>query len=525
MRPFLARAVAACCAVLALSAVAPAVAPAASYSVWSCRDQSGVPASAAAWSAGPDQSGTTDTCAGGGSLRAALLRGDGPAGLVRGFRFLLPAGATISAYRLELAAQTAASNDPATYQAGVAADAPLTVAAIDAGCPASGCTFGNPAAPLDPGNLLIRDTDSGGLVVGVRCGSVLGCAPAEEDTTRAEVRLFRSRVDIRDDALPSIAPGTVTTDATSGLATVAADVSDAGGGVAAVALQIDGVEVVRTATRTCREPYTGPAPCPGLVNAGFSIDAAALAAGVHDVRVRGIDAAGNVITGPSMSLTAVPRPSTAVIVAGPAPLTPAPVVITVARSRIDLGASAPAVTGFVRTPAGAPVAGARVVVRSRALGVYRSALRDEPALTTDAAGRFSMPVAAPSRVLRLGVDDTAFRAGDPVEVDLLQSLRIVVRVSDRALKNGDTMTLRAAIAGAGGGARGKVALVQTIVGGRWSTVASLQADRAGRAVWRYRFRGTTRPARYRFRVRVERAGDAWPWPTTHSPAVTVAVAP
>ena len=55
--------------------------------------------------------------------------------------------------------------------------------------------------------------------------------------------------------------------------------------------------------------------------------------------------------------------------------------------------------------------------------------------------------------------------------------------------------------------------------------SSLEADRTGRAVWRYRFRTTTRPARYRFRVRVERAGDVWPWPTTDSPVVSVAVAP
>ena len=160
-----------------------------------------------------------------------------------------------------------------------------------------------------------------------------------------------------------------------------------------------------------------------------------------------------------------------------------------------------------------------------AYGVYRSVQRKERELTTDAAGRFSLPVAAPSRILRLDVDDTAHRAVDPLEVDLLQRLKITVKVPDRSLHNGSRMTLRALIDGAGAGAAGKVVLVQSIVGGEWATVASVQAGRDGTAIWRYRFRGTTRPALYRFRVRVERAGDVWPWPTTNSAPVIVAVAP
>ncbi len=526
MGPRVVRAASVCAAVIGLGALVPASAPAASYAVWSCRGPEGTALPTRAWSAGLDPAGTSDTCADAGSLRATLLAGDSQSGLVRGFRFLLPAGTTISGYRLELAASTEASGNPAAFQAGVAADAPLAVAGIDAGCPASGCTFGTLGSPLDPGNLLTRDADSHGLVVGVRCGGVVGCPRTEDDTApRAQVRLFRSRVDLRDDALPAVAPGTVTTDAATALATVAADVSDAGGGVAAVALQVDGVEVERTATRTCREPYTLPAPCPGLVAAGFVIDASALAAGTHDVRVRGVDAAGNIITGPPMALAAAARPGATVTIDRPVPIAPAPVVITTAGATVDLGGAGPKVTGVVRTPAGASVAGAKVVVRSRAFGVFRSVVRRERELTTDAAGRFSFPVAAPSRILRLDVDDTTHRAVDPIEVDLLQRLKITVQVPDRSLHNGSRMTLRALIGGAGAGTAGKVVLVQSIVGGAWSTVASLQARRDGSAVWRYRFRGTTRPALYRFRVRVERAGDVWPWPTANSAPVIVAVAP
>ena len=85
------------------------------------------------------------------------------------------------------------------------------------------------------------------------------------------------------------------------------------------------------------------------------------------------------------------------------------------------------------------------------------------------------------------------------------------------------MTLHADVDGAGRGARGKGALVQAIVDGRWTTVEELTLNDSGGATWRYRFRGTTRSAVYRFRVRVPTAGDVWPWPTTDSPVLRVRV--
>ena len=166
-----------------------------------------------------------------------------------------------------------------------------------------------------------------------------------------------------------------------------------------------------------------------------------------------------------------------------------------------------------------------MIVRSRPFGVRRSKRRTERTLTTDPAGRFSMPAGVVSRLLELDVDDAAHRARDQVEVELLNRLRIAAAVPGRVLRNGSVMNLRADIRGAGAGTLGKVVLMQAVVGGRWTTVASLTADDDGRAVWRYRFRGTTRPAIYRFRVQVERAGDVWPWPTTTSEVLRVAVRP
>ncbi len=166
-----------------------------------------------------------------------------------------------------------------------------------------------------------------------------------------------------------------------------------------------------------------------------------------------------------------------------------------------------------------------MIVSSHPLGVRRSPWRVERRLTADEAGRFTMAAGPVSRLLQLDVDDRDHRAVRPIEVELLNRLRVRVARSGSGLRNGSRMKLRVDVDGAGRGSSGKVALVQAVVGRRWATVDSLTLNSAGRAVWRYRFRGTTRRAVYRFRVRVERAGDVWPWPTTDSRVLRVPVRP
>jgi hypothetical protein len=105
-------------------------------------------------------------------------------------------------------------------------------------------------------------------------------------------------------------------------------------------------------------------------------------------------------------------------------------------------------------------------------------------------------------------------------------LKVTLERRKGKLRNGSQMTLDARIAGAGpGAATGRVILVQAIVRGRWQTVESLKAGPLGRATWRYRFTGTTRPAVYRFRAVAPGGGEAWPWETTTSAVERVPVRP
>jgi hypothetical protein len=546
--------IAAALSVLAL-AFACVSAQAASYTVWSCRGPDGKPLGTQAWSAGDERGAVADTCADGGALQAHLSSSGEDAGHERGFRFALPAGASISGYRIHLYAATAKAFYEQALQAGLDHDAALSFGDVDAGCPGAGCVFGTPDDPLAEANLAkAGELDSRGLVAGVRCGGWLGCRVPEigdallqgGPDVLAELRLFRSEVDVRDDRPPVL--GTPAGDLVGGAtltgdsASVTFGAGDEGGGVASLALLVDGDEVARRdAGGACAKPFTDPLPCPSSLDATLTASLTALADGAHSAALRATDAAGNVTTGEPIAFTvgtAEPEPPAppGQPPAGPpqtvvverivtVPVAPQPVTIDGVRERVDISREGAVVSGLVKDAAGAPLAGAKVLVRSRPFGVRRARSRAERTLTTGADGRFSMPAGERSRLLILDVDDSAHRAREQVEVELLHRLRVVAVVGDRNLRNGQRMTLRADITGAGGGAEDKVVLVQAVVGGRWATVQSLTADDEGRAIWRYRFRGTTRPAIYRFRLRVERAGDVWPWPTTNSPVLRVKVRP
>ena len=521
---------------------ATAPASAASYTVWSCRGPVGVPVSTQAWAPGDGSDATHDSCAQGGSLRARLTAGDDSPWTARGYRFLLPAGAVITGYRIHLHASTAQSHWGHAYQAGIDDDVGLSAGAVDAGCLTSGCVYGVADEPLADVNLVARaGVERHALVLAVRCSGLFGCFGRDAAKTLADARIFRSQVDLRDDSAPLLGAASgalVGGQSLTGTADVSFGASDIGGGVAALSLLIDGIQSARHAPGgSCAQPFTVAAPCPDQLGMTFLVDASKLAAGPHTARLQAVDAAGNTTTGPPIAFTAAaaslppappPAPPPAVIerrVEVPVAMAPRAVRIEPERSRVELPGGGAAITGIVRSAEGSPADGVRVTVRSRPFGVRHYKLRAERFVTTDAAGRFSVPAGTTSRLVVLDVDDATHRAEEPAEVELLQRLRVAAQVRDRDLRNGSSMTLRASIDGAGGGVAGRTVLIQAIVGGRWSTVQSLMADASGDAVWRYRFRGTTRRASYRFRVRVENAGDAWPWPTTTSAVVRVEVAP
>ena len=530
-------------AALCLPAGAPAAAPApVTYTVHSCRGPEGDPVATRAWQGDIGDTGVTDACAKGGALTVEAAGPSGGPALLSGVRFAAPPGTAIAGYRIHL---TAATRDAPTWkhlEAGLAVGSFVGLPPIIAGCTDPGCTFGDEGDPLSDDNLV---TASGlpvsGLVLAATCvhGS---CEPPDPDpepgAVAARARLWSSAVDVVDPAAPVLgtpsgsllAPGPV-----SGRASVSVPASDAGGGVASVVLRVDGAERARLdAGGDCAQPYVIAAPCPATLPASLELDTRTLADGPHAAELVVTDAAGRTAASGPLSFS-VANTGTGTGGAGSAggagptivvTADPARAEIAVDRTRFTLPARGARITGSVRRRDGAPAAGAQLVVRSRRFGADAPRPADERTLRADASGRFSMPLGTTPRRLTIVLDDPGYRSAESDEVQVRGDLRVVLKAVGRGLRNGSTVTLDARLSGAGDGASGgRPVLVQALVGGRWATVDSVEAQRNGRATWRYRFRSTTRATVYRFRVRVPRGGADWPWPATTSRAVSVRVRP
>ena len=403
---------------------------------------------------------------------------------------------------------------------------------IDAGCVAVNCTFGDSDQPLADKNLLSdKELDLSDLDVATVCDKPLGCSVLGGSGALARVRMFRSEVDIRDDDMPVLLePAGLPSEGqvVSASSLVTFDASDGGGGVMSAGLLVDGNEVAhQDAGGACREPFVRAAPCPAQLTAALPLTISSLSPGTHTVtrarRRRGgqrrDERAGHVhgCTSAADGRRARRRGSGGGRQARDDPPD---------RDRIALPAKGRrTIAGVVQDETGRLLPGVNVSVRSRPFGVKRAKLRLERTVTTDAFGRFTAPAGVTSRLVILDVNDSANRALEPVEVSVLKRLKVGILTRNPSLRNGSTLMLRASVSGAGSGASGKVVLVQAFVEGRWTTVDSLSAGANGRALWRYRFRSTTRRTGYRFRVMVERAGDVWPWPTTTSRVLRVEVSP
>lgn len=512
-----------------------ASADAAGYTVWSCRGPEGEPVSTAAWAPGGD--GTrSDACASGGGLQAALDASATAADAAGGYRLALPPGVAIGGWRVWLSATVGATTDGSTYGAGVSEADGVLIRGFTAGCVVgpAGCTWGDPADPLAAGNLAQGTGPTGGLAVAVRCQTATGCAPASATAPAATVTLHRSAVDVVDDAAPSV--GTLAGELLSGApvdrpAAVVVPAADAGGGVARVELLVDGaVAQVAPSGGPCTAPYATVGPCPSATDRAFTVDPATLAPGTHAVAARVTDAAGNVTDGGAASFVVGARPVTPgtpggttgpQAPAGPATGDPRALVLAVP-DRVALPERR-RTTGRARWAAGGPAAGVRLDVLAGGVGRPVSAMHRVARVTVRRDGTFTLPRTTASRTLRV-VPTQDELVARPVEVDLLAPLRVTLRAPSGVVRNGRTATLRGTLSGAGDAAPDLQVLVQSVVGGRWTTVGSVEPGRTGNVVWRYRFRRTVSRSAYRFRLVVPVAKGR-PWKRAVSPKRIVRVDP
>jgi hypothetical protein len=386
------------------------------------------------------------------------------------------------------------------------------------------CPLAWGCASLD-GDATYGGIDSTSYVLQQVCGGPGDCTGSRVVTT--EVR--RAATTLEDPASPSFAsppsgPLVEPRRTLAGVVAASLPLSDAGGGLADVRLEVDGAVVgswgVDANAGRCVKPYRHVVPCKLAATAAIEWDSNRVADGVHSARLLVDDAAGNTLVyGPfQIDVRNTPNrcgPGTAGVHVG-ARFRGAGARVTVRRGR------ALRVRGRL-TSGGAPVANATVQLVAR---VRRRGAKPKPTgrvAVTGADGRFRLRVpAGPSRTLRLavraGAADTRFTCSRPLRLGVRAAATL--RASRRHLSGPSSVRFSGRLRGGHIPARGKIVVLQGREDGRWRSFAVTRSDRRGRFDHRYRFRGV--PGTYPVRALIP-ADASYPFARGASRSVVIRI--
>jgi hypothetical protein len=252
--------------------------------------------------------------------------------------------------------------------------------------------------------------------------------------------------------------------------------------------------------------YTGLAACPATQTGDIAVETTKVADGPHAVTLRIVDAAGNRkdVAGPQIVVGngAVPGAPNGASASRLARLS-ARFASTKRRAlRLRYG-SRPTIRGRLVDEHGQPIAGAAVAVLQRLRRAGASAEQID-AVRTAADGTFSYKLTGgPSRTMTLAY--SAF-ANDPKPA-ATTSLRTVVRALVSARIRPRSVRARTPITMAGRlrllGREGVEVKIQARDGNRWRTIDDVKTTRGGRFRWTYRFKSSGGGRTFGFRARVE----------------------
>jgi hypothetical protein len=340
--------------------------------------------------------------------------------------------------------------------------------------------------------------------------------------------------------------------------------SDEGSGLFRLDIAVDGrtvSSVPAVADDRCVDhgarDFSYAVPCPTQASGTVSIDTASLPSGQHTVAVDLEDAAGNrtALIPPTPKLIvndhravgyfangsffnprfAAPRVANGVGATSDARISAAFVrQVGKGRSRHSVRArkrqvrfaQRPTVKGTLTAPSGEPIADATVFIGQQPEGQQ---WRLDGAVRTDSAGDFVYRPAArhPNRKLRAVYfpfsDSHENVVSDPL--DLRVRAGLTLHVDRHRLRNGQRLVFTGRVLGALP-AQGIAVTLQAKVGRHYRSFRQLRASSGtgGRIRTAYRFERTTRPARYRFRLKVVRQAGL-PFQGGTSPVVAVSVHP
>jgi hypothetical protein len=508
-------------------ALTAAPASAAPYTVWSCQGPAGEPQPGTAWVAGasgPGASASSD-CAGG--MGAGVPAGQGNARSAGTLTFAAPPGTRVTEYELARTLRaTVGGLFPTGYAASVSSiDASGTLGpACGGGGPfASTCTVGDPA-------LTATGVSFGGIVISAGCAQ----DSCPSSTPSAQATLTRSRVVLEDTQVPtSGSVGGTIKDEDRVARSVVVTGFDVGGGVRSITGNVDGGRSATVAgDGTCREPFVLPQPCPSSRATTFGVDTGPLRRGDHVVSGTIVDAAGNTSAwGPVPFVVAEdgsedPGPAPAGSVAIPVSSADTPpgatARLTFRGSTTKEGLRRP--SGYLRTLGGAPLAGVTVRLSRTQTGAAAPKTVVLPTVRSGRDGRFTAPTLPEGAWTVAGAADVS--SGTVTgSIRLRTGLRLSATPSPTRLRTGDLMVLTGRLRGAGPAKAGVRVRIQTIVKGKYVTVAAVRTTSSGRWQWRHRFTKVTRPTLFSFRAQVPGEGDTWPWKPVTRRAESVLVNP
>ncbi|MFT4049467.1 MAG: hypothetical protein QM648_06455 [Solirubrobacterales bacterium] len=500
-------------------------ASAASYSVYACQGPAAQALPNSAWLTSVNNPAQTLSFAFGavcGDLSVNLssaetfAQGDGAA-----YVFDPPSGTTISGYDIDGYSfiDFATGGSHPSFSAGVRE--------IDGSSRADfGCDQSTIDCTVDPNHVIRSGLALTRLSVGVFCTAEDGCGSIPFNDLSAA--LTNARVDIEDPSAPEIVAVSGSLPGSSGAAgqqTLDVTATDVGGGVASVAVSIDGHPAQTISSGgSCGEPYTLRQPCPSGVTPRFTIDTSALVDGAHTATIVATDAAGNE-SNPTTFAFNVSSGGAGPKAANGNPAVSVPTIRMVQSTVLSKGGRAAILAGRLTTSSGAPIAGATLEVSALDLGVYDAQERSLSSVTTDAAGGFSMRV-GPSGARRFTF---SFRPAPGAGITasasavLRENLALTIRRSKARVKPRGLLTLSGRLSGAGSAAGGAPVEIDVKIGKRWRAVGVVDTSSRGSWKWRYRFTRVEQPTRFYFRAQVRRT-TSWPWPTTLSSQTKVLVA-
>lgn len=420
---------------------------------------------------------------------------------------------------------------------------------VGKGCRGDSCPgLGDPSDPLSEANRIsaapVPPINAVGLYVS--CGYYTASEPdCPASTPAMDVTMTRADITLSDDHKPIFASDPVggllsTTTVLSGQQSTSFQVEDRGGGVADVAVEIDGAIVSHRTlgdnARTCATPYVAAVPCPLHVGGSLTVDTGNVRDGDHRLRLLARDAAGNVTAWGPIAIRTHNAPPDTSCVPDPA-VTDAGSLRLVAqaaakrkRARRRAGRSRLKITyerrtllaGRLRGADRVPLGGQPVCLVTRRRGEPVGPWRPLARLTTASDGGFTAVLpTGPSRDVR-----AVYRVGEgavvgAATIDVVPE--VVVKARRRSLRNGEVLVLKGRLAGGPFPRRGVLLNVQAVVGRRWKGFADpFHTNAKGRFTFRYRFTRTSGVQRYRLRVHVA-AQNGYPYAAGRSKQIKVRV--